>query len=77
MDDENTLRTLGFWYNGCKRHVFYWDIMQEFKKLMLVSITVDITGMGQSYQAFCMLIVLYGYFILASNLKPYKTEYLN
>jgi len=51
--------------------------MQEFKKLMLVSITVDITGMGQSYQAFCMLIVLYGYFILVSNLQPYKTDYLN
>ena len=77
LDSHDNLRIFGFWYLGCKREVFYWEQLLELKKLVMISITVDVTGMGQSYQAFLILMVLYFYFVLSSNLKPYKTAYLN
>lgn len=46
LNNHDNLRILGFWYLGCKRNVFYWELLLELKKLMMISITVDITGMG-------------------------------
>lgn len=46
LDNIDNLRSFGFWYLGCKRGVFYWELLLELKKLMMISITVDITGMG-------------------------------
>lgn len=43
----------------------------------MILITVDIVGMGQNYQAFFILMVLYLYFIMSSNMKPYKIAYIN
>ena len=77
LDNETNLRRFGFWYIGLKRNVFYWEALLQYKKLFIITITVDIIGLGQQYQAFFIVIVLYFYFKLSANLKPYKISYLN
>lgn len=77
LDHIDNLRTFGFWYLGIRRKCYYWESLLEYKKLLIIIITVDIVGMGQSYQAFLILLILYLYFILSSNLKPYKVSYIN
>jgi hypothetical protein len=43
----------------------------------MIFIMVDVIGMGQTYEAFSILLLLFLFFILVSKLKPYKIDYIN
>jgi len=46
LDNSDNLRTYGFWYLGLKRDIFYWELLLEVKKLLMILIAVDISKMG-------------------------------
>jgi len=46
LDHIDNLRTFGFWYLGIRRECYFWESLQEYKKLLIIIITVDIVGMG-------------------------------
>jgi hypothetical protein len=77
LDDPDTLRTFGFWYLGIKRECFYWELVMELKKLLMIMISVNIFQMDTTYQVFLILLILFITFTFESNLKPYKYDNCN
>jgi len=63
-------------YQGLKHKTFYWEFVNTTRKVVILMLSVILSGYGISTKAVCVLSVLILFYRLQISLEPYK-YYMN
>jgi uncharacterized membrane protein len=61
-------------YQGLKPKVFYWELINTLRKVLLVAISVFMSTLPIMYPALTAVIVIVGLIRLQLRLNPYKND---
>ena len=64
-------------YQGLREKTFYWEIVNVFRKLSLISVNVFFSGEDQMYKALVGVIIIQILLALQGHIKPYKFKIMN
>ena len=77
LDSVDAKLKFGFIVNGYTHSRFFWEFVVLYRKVLVVCLSVFLSGQSTDIQALSLMIVLIIAFILQRKNKPFVTEQLN
>ena len=77
LNDPSVQRYMLMLYQGLKDKVFYWELINTTRKILMIAINAFLSTLPLIYSAASAVIVLVGLIRLQIRLQPYKQELNN
>lgn len=77
LQEPKVQRYLLMMYQGLKDKVFYWELINTMRKVIMIGINAFLSTLPLIYSASSAVIVLVGLMRLQLKLQPYKKELNN
>ena len=77
LNESNVQRYMLMLYQGLKDRVFYWELVNTTRKILMIAINALLSTLPLIYSAISAVIVLIALLRIQIRLKPYKQELNN
>lgn len=77
LDLTETREKYGFLYNGYKKHYYFWESVNMYRKIAIIFISVFLKLAGVITQALVVFLVLIVFLVLNMKLMPFTFQSLN
>ena len=77
LEKQNIQRYFIVLYQGLKNHAFYWEFINTFRKLGIVTINVFLSTFSQTYKGLSAIILMVTFLRIQIVLAPYKLDVNN
>ena len=77
LSDPNVQRYILMLYQGLKEKVFYWELVNTTRKILMIGINTLLSTLPLIYSAISAVLVLIGLMRVQLRLQPYKQEINN
>lgn len=77
LDETHVQRYLLILYQGLKNKVFYWELVNTIRKILMISVNVLMSTQPLIYSATTAVIILVILLRIQIRLQPYKLDYNN
>ena len=77
LDSADTLAKYRMLYQGLRKDAYYWEFVNVFRKIFLISLNVFLSGYEIGYKPLSALIVMVFALQFQERVSPYKNPVFN